>query len=108
MRELLFYDNGGSSIGKGKDGGNGGNAGNKGKGKPGLVGYGVDLASRLMSGDFHGAIMKVVRSRCPSRVGIEGIMVKETKMCFELVTKRNQVKGRLYADSNSHSTEIDG
>lgn len=91
IRELLFYDNGGSSIGKWNSGGNGR------KGKAGFTGYGADLASRLMTADFHGAIMKVVRSRCLSRVGIEGIIAKETKMCFEIVTRKNQVKGRLYA-----------
>ena len=60
------------------------------KGKALMVGQ--DLAARFMSADLHGSHMKVVRSRCPSRVGVKGIMVKETKMTFEIITKGNELK----------------
>lgn len=69
------------------------------KGKALMVGQ--DLAAKLMSADLHGSHMKVVRSRCPSRVGIKGIMVKETKMTFEIITKGNVLKSEqrsLYVD----------
>ncbi|KAG8628036.1 hypothetical protein KVT40_003909 [Elsinoe batatas] len=46
----------------------------------------------LSSADFHGAVVRVVRSGCVSRVGIRGIVVKDTKFTFEIVTKRDQVK----------------
>lgn len=62
---------------------------------------GQELAAKIMTADLHGAEMKVVRSRCPSRVGIQGIMVKETKMTFEIVTKDNVIKSEFYPFSNS-------
>lgn len=46
----------------------------------------------LASADFHGAEVEVVRSRCVGRVGLRGIVLKDTKFTFELVTKGNEVK----------------
>ena len=46
----------------------------------------------LVSADYHGALVEVVRSRCVSRVGVKGIVVKDTKFTFEVVTKANVVK----------------
>lgn len=52
----------------------------------------VGSASILTSADYHGAILEVVRSRCPSRVGIQGIVVRDTKFTFEIVTPNNELK----------------
>ncbi|KAE9371398.1 RNase P/MRP, p29 subunit [Stipitochalara longipes BDJ] len=49
-------------------------------------------AAKLCSADFHGAELEVVRSRCVSRVGVKGIVVKDSKFVFEVVTIRNVVK----------------
>lgn len=46
----------------------------------------------LASADMHGAKLSVVRSRCVSRVGLEGIVVRDTRYTFEIVTKGNAVK----------------
>jgi ribonuclease P protein subunit POP4 len=46
----------------------------------------------LASADYHGAMLEVVRSRCVSRVGLRGIVVKDTKFTFEMITKRNELK----------------
>lgn len=46
----------------------------------------------LVSADYHGAMMEIVRSRCVSRVGLRGIVVKDTKFTFELITKQNELK----------------
>nr|POE51723.1 ribonuclease p protein subunit p29 [Quercus suber] len=46
----------------------------------------------LVSADYHGALLQVVRSRCPSRVGLQGIVVKDTKFTFELCTAHDAVK----------------
>jgi ribonuclease P protein subunit POP4 len=46
----------------------------------------------LASADMHGAKLRVVRSRCVSRVGVEGIVVRDTRGTFEVVTKGNMVK----------------
>lgn len=46
----------------------------------------------IASADMHGAKLKVVRSRCVSRVGVEGIVVRDTRFTFEVVTRGNVVK----------------
>ncbi|KAI7266710.1 RNase P/MRP, p29 subunit [Hortaea werneckii] len=46
----------------------------------------------LVSADYHGALLEVTRSRCLSRVGVQGIVVKDTKFTFEVVTARDEVK----------------
>ncbi|KAK2865410.1 hypothetical protein FQN49_003606 [Arthroderma sp. PD_2] len=48
--------------------------------------------SKLSSADFHGAEMQVVRSRCVSRVGVAGIVVRDSKFAFSLITDKNEVK----------------
>lgn len=47
---------------------------------------------KLVSADFHGAEVEVVRSRCTGRVGVRGIVVKDTKFTFEVVTRGDEVK----------------
>jgi ribonuclease P protein subunit POP4 len=51
-----------------------------------------ETAAKLCSADFHGAELEVVRSRCVSRVGVKGIVVKDSKFVFEIITPRNEVK----------------
>lgn len=46
----------------------------------------------LASADFHGAKITCVRSRCAGRVGMEGIVVRDTKFTFVIVNKSNEVK----------------
>jgi len=46
----------------------------------------------LASADFHGAKITCVRSRCAGRVGVEGIVVRDTKFTFVIVNKRNEIK----------------
>ena len=56
-------------------------------------------AARFCSADFHGAELEVVRARCVSRVGLKGIVVRDTKFAFEIITRKNQVKRKLYSHS---------
>ena len=49
-------------------------------------------AAILASADFHGAEVEVVRSRCVSRVGVKGIVIKDSKFTFEVVTPKDVVK----------------
>ena len=46
----------------------------------------------LASADMHGAKLCVVRSRCVGRVGLEGIVVRDTRYTFEIVTRGDTVK----------------
>jgi len=53
---------------------------------------GQGAALKLASADFHGAEIEVVRSGCVGRVGIKGIVIKDAKFVFEIITKKNKVK----------------
>lgn len=48
--------------------------------------------AKLCSADFHGAELQVVRSRCVGRVGARGIVVKDSKFAFEIVTREDTRK----------------
>ncbi|XP_034039837.1 ribonuclease P protein subunit p29 [Thalassophryne amazonica] len=50
------------------------------------------IQQKLLKADFHGAIITVVRSKCPSYVGATGILVQELKHVFKLITKEDKVK----------------
>lgn len=49
-------------------------------------------AAILCSADYHGAHLEVVRSRCPSRIGLRGIVIRDTKYTFEIITTSNALK----------------
>lgn len=51
--------------------------------------------SLLASADFHGAELEVVRSRCVSRVGVKGIVVRDSKFTFVVVTEKDEAKSML-------------
>ncbi|PFH58072.1 hypothetical protein XA68_14208 [Ophiocordyceps unilateralis] len=53
---------------------------------------GPAAAAKLASAEFHGALAEVVRSRCPSRVGIKGIVVRDRKFVMEIVTRSRGLK----------------
>lgn len=48
--------------------------------------------SKLASADYHGAELTVVRSRCMGMVGLQGIVVRDTKFTFQIITKQDQLK----------------
>lgn len=52
--------------------------------------------AKLVSADFHGAEVEVVRSRCASRVGVKGIVARDTKFTFEVVTEKDEVKSQYF------------
>lgn len=65
------------------------------------------VQSKLLKADFHGALITVVKSRCPSYVGATGIILQEMKHIFKIITKENKLK--VIPKSNSvFSVEIDG
>ena len=47
---------------------------------------------RLLKIDFHGALFTVINSKCPSLIGLRGIVAKETKLMFQLVTECDELK----------------
>ncbi|CAJ1048580.1 ribonuclease P protein subunit p29 isoform X1 [Xyrichtys novacula] len=50
------------------------------------------VQQKLLKADFHGAIITVVRSKCPSYVGTTGILVQEFKHVFKIITKEDKLK----------------
>ncbi|XP_059474745.1 ribonuclease P protein subunit p29 [Neocloeon triangulifer] len=46
----------------------------------------------LQKADFHGAVIRVVRSKCSSLVGSQGIILMDTKNMFQIICKNNMVK----------------
>lgn len=52
-----------------------------------------EKGSVLASADYHGAELEVVRSRCVGRVGTKGIVLRDTKFTFEVITMGNVLKG---------------
>ncbi|PVI03564.1 RNase P/MRP, p29 subunit [Periconia macrospinosa] len=52
----------------------------------------AQVGQMLASADMHGALVEVTRSRCVSRVGIKGIVVRDTKYTFEIITEKNKLK----------------
>ena len=48
--------------------------------------------SKLASADYHGAELMVTRSRCVGLVGLKGIVVRDTKFTFQVITKKNELK----------------
>lgn len=56
-------------------------------------------AVRLVRADFHGATIKVVQTKTPPALGIEGTVVQETAAVFKVVTKENVCKTVPKAES---------
>lgn len=50
------------------------------------------VQNKLLKADFHGAILTVVRSKCPTYVGTTGILVQEFKHIFKIITKEDRLK----------------
>lgn len=48
--------------------------------------------AKLVSADFHGAELEVVRSRCVSRIGLKGIVVRDSKFVFQIITRNDVLK----------------
>lgn len=53
---------------------------------------GAGAAAKLTAADFHGALVEVTRSTCVGRVGTRGIVVRDTRFVFEIVTPQNKTK----------------
>ncbi|XP_066911530.1 ribonuclease P protein subunit p29-like [Clytia hemisphaerica] len=52
----------------------------------------IRAEERVLKIDYHGAKIEVKKCKCESFVGISGIIVKETKNMFEIITQQNELK----------------
>lgn len=50
------------------------------------------LNQKVTKADYHGCILKVWRSKCPTYVGIEGILLQETQNTLRIIAKDNRVR----------------
>ncbi|KAG8437356.1 hypothetical protein GDO86_008163 [Hymenochirus boettgeri] len=65
------------------------------------------IQNKLLKADLHGALVVVTKSKCPSYVGLQGIILQETKHVFKIVTKEDKLK--IVPKLNCvFSLEIDG
>ncbi|XP_061819817.1 ribonuclease P protein subunit p29 isoform X4 [Nerophis lumbriciformis] len=63
------------------------------------------VQQKLLKADLHGAIMTVVRSKCPSYVGTTGILIQEFKHVFKFITQQDKMKvGRRTAQHDATGT----
>ncbi|XP_069724710.1 ribonuclease P protein subunit p29 [Phaenicophaeus curvirostris] len=65
------------------------------------------VQSKLLKADLHGAIVTVAKSKCPSYIGITGIILQEFKHVFKIITKEDKLKV-VPKLNNVFSLEIDG
>jgi RNase P/RNase MRP subunit p29 len=50
------------------------------------------IYNKILKADLHGSIIQVIESKNSNQVGIEGIVLLETKRAFVIITKANKVK----------------
>ncbi|KAF6288820.1 POP4-like protein, ribonuclease P/MRP subunit [Rhinolophus ferrumequinum] len=50
------------------------------------------IQAKLLKADLHGAIISVTKSKCPSYVGVTGILLQETKHVFKIITEEDRLK----------------
>lgn len=53
----------------------------------------VEAAQRIAAADLHGAVVEVVRCRCVDRVGLKGVVVRESRQAVEIVQESEKEKG---------------
>ncbi|THU76610.1 RNase P/MRP, p29 subunit [Dendrothele bispora CBS 962.96] len=52
----------------------------------------VGMHPKLVKADFHGSLLTVKQSKCPSLVGLSGIVIHETENTFRIITPENKDK----------------
>jgi len=52
----------------------------------------LQLQTRLCRADLHGARVRVAGAKCPTHVGVEGLVVMETKNTLQIISKDNRVR----------------
>jgi len=50
------------------------------------------LQTRLCRADLHGALVKVTMASCPNHVGVEGLVIMETKNTLQIIGKDNKLR----------------
>ncbi|XP_075138219.1 ribonuclease P protein subunit p29 isoform X3 [Leptodactylus fuscus] len=65
------------------------------------------IQNKMLKADLHGALVTVFKSKCPSYVGLTGIILQESKYVLKIITKEDKLK--VVPKLNCvFSVEIDG
>ncbi|XP_066438602.1 ribonuclease P protein subunit p29 [Eleutherodactylus coqui] len=65
------------------------------------------IQNKMLKADLHGALVTVFKSKCPSYVGLTGIVLQESKHVLKIITKDDKLK--VVPKLNCvFSVEIDG
>lgn len=51
-----------------------------------------DNNERLLKADYHGCLLVVRRSKCPSLIGTAGIVLMDTRNTFKIITREDKIK----------------
>lgn len=54
--------------------------------------HGEQFCTTLLKADLHGSVLTITKSKCPSNIGLSGIVVRDTENTFQLVTKDDKLK----------------
>ena len=54
-----------------------------------------EAEGKLLKADYHGAMVTVSASKCPSLIGQTGIVVMETKNTFQIIRKDDKLRSML-------------
>ncbi len=58
------------------------------------------ISIALMKADYHGALLKVKHSKCHTLIGLEGIVIFDTKFTFTIVGKDNTSRSEYFGCDN--------
>eukprot|EP01127_Copromyxa_protea_P000123 TRINITY_DN10124_c0_g1_i1.p1 TRINITY_DN10124_c0_g1~~TRINITY_DN10124_c0_g1_i1.p1 ORF type:complete len:240 (+),score=43.32 TRINITY_DN10124_c0_g1_i1:56-775(+) len=47
--------------------------------------------TKLLKADLHGALVKVTKTKCPSYLGVTGIIIQETTQTFKVITAQDKL-----------------
>ncbi|THV04786.1 hypothetical protein K435DRAFT_835301 [Dendrothele bispora CBS 962.96] len=65
----------------------------------------VGMHPKLVKADFHGSLLTVKQSKCPSLVGLSGIVIHETENTFRIITPENKDKRKSSTPSPTYLRE---
>eukprot|EP01066_Platyproteum_vivax_P006328 Platyproteum_vivax@DN2127_c0_g1_i1.p1 len=58
-----------------------------------------EIANRLLTADYHGALVEVAKSACQSYIGQKGIIIKDSEQMISIINANSQVKNLIKAQT---------
>ena len=61
------------------------------------------LHQQIAKADYHGCLLMITRSKCPSHIGIKGIVVLETKNTFQIICEDDKLRSKsIHLNEHEH------